>query len=158
MKKYNLMRVNQKGKEFFVLVADPRVIVNMLVNYEAGQEQDTQRPWEEKRVREIARYVSGKFKDDENKKAIGLIPNAPILNIKSKITLQTENDIPFIMLPETPLEMQDYEGVVEAIDGQHRIRAFMKEYMDVDFSPATPYQMIFSVFFQLSRNEKKKYL
>ena len=41
---------------------------------------------EEKRVREIAKYVSGKFKDDDNKKAIGLIPNAPILNIKEKIT------------------------------------------------------------------------
>ena len=88
MKRYNLSKVVQKGKEFYVLVADPRVIVKMLVNYKSGEEQDTQRPWEEKRVREIARYVSGKFKDDDNKKAIGLIPNAPILNVKSKISLQ----------------------------------------------------------------------
>lgn len=69
MKRYNLSRVCQKGKDFYVLIADPRIIVKLLVNYKAGEEQDTQRPWEEKRVKEIARYVSGKFKDDENKKS-----------------------------------------------------------------------------------------
>ncbi len=83
MKRYDLVKVQQKGKDFYVLVADPRAIVKLLVNYKSGEEQDTQRPWEEKRVREIARYVSGKFKDDNNKKAIGLIPNAPILNVNS---------------------------------------------------------------------------
>ena len=88
MKRYNLAKVQQNGKEFYVLVADPRAIVKLLVNYKSGEEQDTQRPWEEKRVREIARYVSGKFKDDENKKATGLIPNAPILNVKGKIKLE----------------------------------------------------------------------
>ena len=82
MKRYNLVKVTQKDKEFYVLVADPRVIVKLLMNYKSGEEQETQRPWEEKRVREIAKYVSGKFKDDDNKKAIGLIPNAPILNMR----------------------------------------------------------------------------
>ena len=70
MKRYDLVKVIQKDKEFFVLVADPRVIVKLLMNYKSGEEQETQRPWEEKRVREIAKYVSGKFKDDDNKKAI----------------------------------------------------------------------------------------
>ena len=69
MKRYNLVKVIQKDKEFYVLVADPRVIVKLLMNYKSGEEQETQRPWEEKRVREIAKYVSGKFKDDDNKKA-----------------------------------------------------------------------------------------
>lgn len=156
MKRYNLTKVQQKGKEFYVLVADPRVVVKLLVNYAAGEEQDTQRPWEERRVREIARYVSGKFKDDENKKAIGIIPNAPILNVKGKINLQEDQDGPFIMLPSVPSEMQSFEGAIEAIDGQHRIRAFMAEYIDVDFSPNQTYEMIFSVFFQLSKIEKKE--
>lgn len=156
MERYNLVRVRQKGKDFFVLVADPRIIVKLLVNYEAGEEQDTQRPWEEKRVREIARYVSGKFKDDENKKAIGLIPNAPILNVKGQLSLQEDQDGPFIMLPNKPSEMPKYEGSIEAIDGQHRIRAFMAEYIDVDFPSDQVYEMIFSVFFQLSKNEKKE--
>lgn len=156
MKRYNLTKVQQKGKDFYVLVADPRVIVQLLVNYAAGEEQDTQRPWEEKRVREIARYVSGKFKDDENKKAIGIIPNAPILNVKGTINLQEDQDGYFVMLPDASSEMPTFEGSIEAIDGQHRIRAFMKEYIDVDFSANQTYEMIFSVFFQLSKNEKKE--
>ena len=110
MKRYNLAQVHQNGKEFYVLVTDPRIIVKLLVNYKSGEEQDTQRPWEEKRVREIARYVSGKFKDDENKKAIGLIPNAPILNIKGKIKLEEDDQGPFIMLPETASELASFEG------------------------------------------------
>lgn len=156
MKRYELTKVQQKGKEFYVLIADPRVIVKLLVNYKSGEVQDTQRPWEEKRVREIARYVSGKFKDDENKKAIGLIPNAPILNIKNKIELQADDKGTYILLPETANEVKAYEGVIEAIDGQHRIRAFMEEYIDVDFSPDTVYEMVFSVFYQLSTIEKKE--
>lgn len=156
MKRYDLVKVQQKGKDFYVLVADPRAIVKLLVNYKSGEEQDTQRPWEEKRVREIARYVSGKFKDDDNKKAIGLIPNAPILNIKNKISLQFDDKGPYILLPETANELSAYEGTIEAIDGQHRIRAFMQEYIDVDFAPDTMYEMIFSVFFQLSKKEKKE--
>lgn len=156
MKRYNLTKVQQKGKTFYVLVADPRVIVRLLVNYKSGEEQDTQRPWEEKRVREIARYVSGKFKDDDNKKAVGLIPNAPILNVKNKILLQEDGQGAFVMLPATSEEIKLYEGTIEAIDGQHRIRAFMEEYIDVDFASDTQYEMIFSVFFQLSKNEKKE--
>lgn len=156
MKRYNLTKVHQNGKEFYVLVADPRTIVKLLVNYKSGEEQDTQRPWEEKRVREIARYVSGKFKDDENKKATGLIPNAPILNIKSTIALEEDSQGSFIMLPETANELAKYEGAIEAIDGQHRIRAFMEEYIDVDFAASTTYEMIFSVFFKLSTKDKKE--
>ena len=156
MKRYNLAKVQQNGKEFYMLVADPRTIVKLLVNYKSGEEQDTQRPWEEKRVREIARYVSGKFKDDENKQATGLIPNAPILNVKGKIKLEEDAQGPFIMLPETASELATFEGTIEAIDGQHRIRAFMEEYIDVDFAPNTVYDMIFSVFFQLSKKDKKE--
>lgn len=156
MRRYNLTRVRQKGKEFYVLVADPRIIVKLLISYEAGAEQDTQRPWEEKRVKEIARYVSGKFKDDENKKAIGLIPNAPILNVKEKIALHEDEDGAFILLPDSAAELKKFEGTIEAIDGQHRIRAFMEEYIDVDFAPNTMYEMVFSVFFQLSKKEKKE--
>ena len=156
MRRYDLKRVQQKGKDFYVLVADPRIIVQLLVNYAAGEEQDTQRPWEEKRVREIARYVSGKFKDDENKKAIGIIPNAPILNVKAKLELMEDQSGPYIMLPEKPSEMKSFEGAIEAIDGQHRIRAFMNEYIDVDFPDNQVYEMIFSVFFQLSKIEKKE--
>lgn len=156
MKRYDLTRVHQNGKEFYVLVADPRVIVQLLPQYKPGEEQEVQRPWEEKRVREIARYVAGKFKDDENIKSIGLIPNTPILNAKGKIKLEVDAEGPYVMLPETDAEMKTYAETIEPIDGQHRIRAFMNEYIDVDFAASSVYEMCFSLFFQLSKREKQE--
>lgn len=156
MKKYRLSKVDQKGKTFYALVADPRIIVELLTEYKAGEEQETQRPWIEKRVKEIAKYVAGKFKDDENKKAQGLIPNAPILNIKNKLQIDTDEDGYYILLPSDKNEFAEYKECIEAIDGQHRIRAFMKEYRDIDFSDDIKYEMIFSLFDRLSKSEKQE--
>ena len=156
MKRYDLMKVTQKQKEFYVLVADPRVVVKLLTKYKSGEEQETQRPWEEKRVKEIAKYVAGKSKDDENKKAIGLIPNAPILNIKGKIDIEEDEKGVYMLLPESKAELEAYANSMEAIDGQHRIRAFMEENIDPDFSFDTAYEMIFSVFVHLSKKEKQE--
>ena len=156
MKRYNLTKIHQNGKDFYALVADPRIIVRLLPQYNAGETQEIQRPWEEKRVREIAKYVAGKFSDNDGKKSSGLIPNAPILNAKSKIILEEDTKGPYVMLPETESEIGDYSETIEAIDGQHRIRAFMSDYLDVDFANTTLYEMCFTLFFQLSTNEKKE--
>ncbi len=156
MRKYYLNKVEQNGKAFFVLISDPRVIVRMITSVKPGEEQKTQRPWNENRVKEIAKYVAGKFKDDENKKAIGLIPNTPILNIKRGLELVSDKDGTYIMLPETDDEYKRYENTMEAIDGQHRIRAFMKEYIDESFSEKTRYDMVFTLFDKLSEREKKE--
>ena len=156
MKRYNIFKVVQKGREFFVLIADPRVIVRLILNAKAGEEQDTQRPWNESRVKEIAKYVAGKFKDDENKKAIGLIPNAPILNIKKKINIERDETGYYLSLPETDEEFQQYSETVEIIDGQHRIRAFMEEYIDNSLSKITQYDMVFTFFYKLPEKEKRE--
>ncbi len=156
MKRYDLIKVQQNGKDFYALIADPRIIARLLTQYNPGEEQEVQRPWVEKKVREIARYVAGKFSYDENKKAIGLIPNAPIINAKSKIALESDEHGPFVMLPETEAEIKNYVGNIEPIDGQHRIRAFLAEYIDTDFDTSNTYEMIFSLFFQLSKKEKEE--
>lgn len=156
MKKYYLNIINQKGKIFYSLIADPRVIVRLIMNIRPGEEQKTQRPWNEVRVKEIAKYAAGKFKDDDNKKAVGLIPNAPILNIKRKIELETDEVGTYIVLPETDGEYLKYEDTMEVIDGQHRIRAFMKEYIDENISENTKYDMVFTLFYRLSEKEKRE--
>lgn len=156
MKKYYLNKVEQNGKSFFVLIADPRVVARLITNIKPGEEQKTQRPWNENRVKEIAKYVAGKFKDDENKKAIGLIPNTPILNIKKGMELKEDQHGTYIMLPETHNEFMLYADTMEAIDGQHRIRAFMKEYIDDNFSEKTKYDMVFTLFNRLSEREKRE--
>lgn len=156
MKKYELRKITQNDMEFFVLIADPRVIVKLIMSYESGAVQEAQRPWSESRVKEIAKFVAGKFKDDENKKSKGLIPNSPIINVKKSIEVEKDSNGYYIMLPSTKEEFKKYKNSIEAIDGQHRIRAFMEEYLDPDFSDKKEYEMVFSVFFNLSKNEKKE--
>lgn len=156
MKKYYLDKVEQNGKYFYVLIANPRVIVQMITRVDPGEEQKTQRPWNEGRVKEIAKYVTGKFKDDENKKAIGLIPNAPILNIKKGLEVKSDKEGTYIMLPETKEEFKKYANTMEAIDGQHRIRAFMEEYIDPSFSEKTKYEMVFTLFDRIPEKEKRE--
>ena len=147
MKKYNLTKVSQKDKEFYVLVADPRTIVKLLKEYKAGEIQDCQRPWEEKRVKEIAAFVEGRNQ--------GLIPNAPILNIKKK-ELKISNDANgyYILLPSSAEEFEFYTDSIEAIDGQHRIRSFMNDYKKIDDS--VTYEIVFTLFDKLSTNDKKQ--
>ena len=156
MKKYYLNKLEQNGKEFYVLIADPRVIVKMIPEVNANEEQEYQRPWNEKRVKEIAKYIAGKFKDDDNKKAAGVIPNAPILNIKNTLSINKDSTGDYIELPETEEEIEKCSESVEVIDGQHRIRAFMPEYIDVDFSNDRKYDMVFTLFDRMSENEKRE--
>lgn len=157
MKRYNLIDVEQNGKIFYVLVTDPKIIVRLIQDIEAGQEQESQRPWIESRVREIAKYVAGKFKEDNtNIRAAGLIPNTPILNIKNLLSVEKDANGYYIELPETENEFSQYKNTIEVIDGQHRIRAFMPEYIDVDFAANRKYEMVFNVFNQLSLKEKRE--
>ncbi|TYS51149.1 DGQHR domain-containing protein [Bacillus infantis] len=168
MIKIPLQKVVQKGKTFYVMVADPRTIVGLLPKVEAGSSQETQRPWLKKKVIEISSYVAGKLKIDANYRALGLIPNNPILVINhpleiKKETVEVKNgditeekDMYYIMIPTELEDGSIYEGSIDALDGQHRLRSFDPEFRDPKFSDHTPYQMIFSVFDDLSKNERKE--
>lgn len=156
MKRYSVYKVEQNGKCFYAMIASPQLIVKLITRVDPGEEQKTQRPWNENRVKEIAKYVAGKFKDDENKKAIGLIPNAPILNIKKGLEIKSDKEGMYIMLPETKEEFKNYVETMEAIDGQHRIRAFMDEYIDDSFAKNQKYEMVFTVFNRISEKEKRE--
>lgn len=164
MKKIYLTKVEQKGLTFYSMVADPRLIVKMRKDYKAGAIQDVQRPWIENKVKEIAYYVGGHFRID-NKKALGIIPNSPILNFKKKIAIQEEKikispteelTLYYVELPETEEELLKYEGQMEIIDGQHRIIAFDDNYLDVNFDTDQKYEMNFSVFSNLTDNQRKE--
>lgn len=168
MKKVYLTKVCQKDKVFYSMVEDPRLIVELLPEVAAGETQEAQRPWVLKKVKEISSYVAGKVKMSEGYRALGIIPNNPILAIKHPLiineeivllkdgTEEIEEKRYFILIPETDAERQRYEGSIEAIDGQHRLRAFDKEHRDPLFSDNTEYNMVFSLFDHLSTNERKE--
>lgn len=168
MKKVYLTKVTQKTKDFYAMVEDPRLIVELLPDVEAGASQEAQRPWSKKKVQEISAYVSGKFQLSDKTKALGIIPNNPILVLNDAIEVKKETvkidegngerseERYYILLPETTEEKEKYKGSIEAIDGQHRLRAFSSDHRDVLMSDRMVYNMVFSVFENLSMNERKE--
>lgn len=167
MKKIIVYKIIQKDVEFYSMIADPRMIAKLRRKYTAGEKQDVQRPWIEKKVKEISEYIAGKMKV-EGKKSLGLIPNSPIINVKGGLKVQKEQieiiqngnkevrDQYFIMFPETKEEITAHENELEIIDGQHRIIAFDQDYLNPNFNSSIEYQMNFSVFSNLTDNQRKE--
>ena len=168
MKKVYLTKINQKDKQFYAMVEDPRLIVELLPDIKEGQSQEAQRPWSLKKVKEISNYVAGKVKISEGYHALGIIPNNPILAIKRPLEIKkeivriqnsgttVEEFRYFLLLPETEAERKHYSGAVDAMDGQHRLLSFNKEYRDPLLNDSMKYEMVFSVFENLSINERKE--
>lgn len=167
MKKIIVTKVVQKDVEFYSMVMDPRLVAKVRRKYTAGEKQDVQRPWVEKKVKEISEYVAGKA-FVEGRKSLGIIPNAPIINLKGNLRIQNEkieysiNGITstklqyFIMFPDTEEEINKCANNLEIIDGQHRVIAFDGDFLDPTFKDRTTYEMIFSVFDNITDNKRKE--
>ena len=168
MKKVIVNKITQKSVDFYSMIIDPRLIAKLRKKYTAGEKQDVQRPWIENKVTDISEYVAGKT-IVENKKSLGLIPNAPIINVKKDLRVQQEEITIigsngdrrvetqyFILFPETDEEIENCQNQLEIIDGQHRIIAFDQSYMDPNFSNDQPYEMNFSLFDNLTDNQRKE--
>lgn len=169
MKRVYVQPVVQKGKRFYEMIADPRDIVKLFPEVAAGEAQESQRPWTKKKVQEISDYVAGKPDKETGTRALGLIPNTPIIDIQDplkveveKVTIHdsegnvSEQDRYFIKIPETEAEFAKYLGKINALDGQHRVRAFAEGFRDISIRDDVPYDMIFSVFENLSLKERKE--
>lgn len=169
MEKVYLKQVIQKDKVFYTGVIDPRRAAYLLPDIAAGQEQESQRPWIEKKVKEIAQYVAGKIKFEGELRTMGLIPNAPIVALKRPFQIHNEtikitdsnNDETYVVIhylefPTTDSEIEQYKGAFEPIDGQHRLRSFQPEYMDLSFKADNKYEMVFSFFIDLDTDEKRE--
>lgn len=124
--KISLTKIVQKGKTFYIMSADPRLIVSKCKYEDANKLQEYQRPWNPKRVKTIADYVHGDIpindetEDDDSPKAQGFIPNCPLLNTLSPIIVDKDNEC-YIEIPE------DDKKYFEILDGQHRLIAFNKD-------------------------------
>ncbi|MRC18373.1 hypothetical protein COD89_22675 [Bacillus thuringiensis] len=169
MEKIFLKKIKQNNKVFYTGVIDPRKVANLLPEIAAGEGQESQRPWVEKKVKEIAEYVAGKIRFESELRSMGLIPNAPIVALKRPFEIHTETisitdsdnnqrseEVCYFELPSTEEEMQAFKGAFEPIDGQHRLRSFQPEYMDPSFKTSDTYEMVFSFFIDLDTNEKRE--
>lgn len=159
MKKVIVTPVHQNSYVFYAMIANPRDIAALMKRAKSAEVQENQRPWDKRKVQEIARFVSGFMKFGSHVHRMkGLLPNAPIICLtdKLKIQLDVQTKQYYVMLPETREEFKEYGGCIEVIDGQHRILAFAEDLRDPGFSDETTYEMIFSVFEPMAKEEKKE--
>ena len=153
MTKIELKKIHQNGTDFYLMVADPRDVLKAMKIPRPGEHQEIQRPWDEKRVSEISKYVAGEknLAEDYKKEILekevmskGLIPNCPLLSLKvNRIT--EEGDKVFLNIKD------DDDDLFNILDGQHRLFAFTEEFIDVNFKNeldrgSKQYNMGFVVF------------
>ena len=160
MKKIELLEVQQKGVTFYLMSHDPREIIQFVDFPESHTVQVNQRPWSLKRAKEISQYVAGKVNLDFSKnpgkiKAKGIIPNCPILNIRGTLEINELEGRKYLFLPEDVNSIHKAHGDIEILDGQHRLIAFAKDYIDKDFGNIE-YTMGYVVFDNLQMEEKKE--
>ncbi|PKF90059.1 hypothetical protein CW306_00535 [Bacillus sp. BA3] len=162
MKKVKLLRMRQKDHQFFLLSYDPRKLIKLVDVPESGEVQENQRPWMENRVKDIAKYVAGLANLDfskgekDKKKAKGILPNCPILNVTGHIKIINEGGENYILLPETEEEYVQCIGSIEILDGQHRLISFDERYMLPSFKDNEVYEMGYVVFQHLTTTEKRE--
>ena len=62
MKKIIVQKIKQKDVEFYSMVADPRLVAKVRRKYIAGEKQDVQRPWIEKKLVKLVNMLPEKQK------------------------------------------------------------------------------------------------
>lgn len=148
-----LTKIQQKNRTFYLMSADPRVIISKCKYEDANKLQEYQRPWNPKRVKTIADYVHGDLPvndettDDSSKKAEGFIPNCPLLNTISDVIVDDGINC-HIELPDGD------DKCFEILDGQHRLIAFNKDLCRIPDDEK--YEMGFVVCDKLTGNLKKE--
>ena len=147
-----LVRLKQHDKYMYMLIADPRELIEYINVPEAGIMPERQRPWDTKRVKEISEYVARKLQKilGKRKSAIGLLPSSPVLILTKKELLKSNNNDDFYLDFPTNKDIK----IFNILDGQHRLFSFMPQYIDPDFKKDIVYQMAFMIFCDLTHDEE----
>jgi len=155
MKKIKTLQYKQKDKDIYIFVLDPNYVRRLVrISDISKSDANFQRPFDERRIKEIKNYVLGKdklYKKGRDIYAKGYIPNSIVLNLSNKYKVTKRNGEIYIHFPED-LEIKKYKNSIEVIDGQHRLLAFDDECR----SGLADYKMCFVAFTGLTADEKKE--
>lgn len=120
MKKIFLQEVKQHGTTCYIGKIDPRDLVRVATKVEMSAVQDAQRPLNEKRVKEIAKYVGEG----------GILPNTLTLATKDtsfEVKQSSDPSIFYIYFPESDAEFENFKEKIDVMDGQHRLYSFLDD-------------------------------
>lgn len=121
MKKIYLQKIEQHGITCYIGKIDPRELVRVATKVQMSMVQDAQRPLNEKRVKDIAKYVNNPH---------GILPSTLTLATKdnkfSIIESEESNNLYYTLFPETEAEFANYSESIDVMDGQHRLYSFSR--------------------------------
>lgn len=159
--KIKALKYLQKDKEIYIFHADPNYIRKMVkISDITLGDNEFQRPYDEKRIKEIKKYILGKdklYKKGKDIFAKGYIPNAIVINLSDKFNISGSklNELSDIEFPEKN-KLKGYKDTIEIIDGQHRLLAIDDETKSELDREGVKYEMCFVAFKNLSVDEKKE--
>lgn len=158
MKRMQVLKCKQAGMTSYMLVEDARKIIALVDIPEKGKDQEAQRPWKEKRVKDIAAWVAKGHGLRKGQPKRGVLPTCPVINIKSPLKVESDGDRHYVLLPDTIEEVKRAreQKAVEILDGQHRLISFSADYIDPTLKDDEDYQMGFVVFENLTLHERKE--
>lgn len=155
--KIQAIKYKQKDKNIYVFTADPNYIKKFInIKDISVSDENFQRPYDEKRVEEIKRYILGQdklYKKGKDIYAKGYIPNAIVINLTDKFIIKEKDNFVEIIFP-TGKNIRKHLKTIEVIDGQHRLLAFDDEWKNL--SKNKEYSMCFVAFKDLTNDEKKE--
>ena len=149
MKRVYLQKITQFNSVCYVGKIDPRELIKVAKKVEMSATQDAQRPLNEKRVKEIAAYVSQEK---------GILPNTLTLaTTDARFSIQKCADVAGLYYMEFPSEKDEFSKFVDAIDvmdGQHRLYSFLESIRSI--SDDEPYEIGFTIYEKPTLAEKRK--
>lgn len=121
MKRIYLQRIVQHSEVCYVGKIDPRDLVKVATRVEMSATQDAQRPLNEKRVKDIAKYVSSD----------GILPNTLTISTNDNSfeihSLPDCEGIYYIDFPSEADEFPRFSNKIDVMDGQHRLYSFLPD-------------------------------
>lgn len=149
MKRIYLQKITQYGTVSYVGKIDPRDLIKVAKKVEMSVTQDAQRPLNEKRVKDIAKYVN-----DEN----GILPNTLTLaTTDSRFSIKkcdSSIDLYYIDFPSENDEYDAYAESIDVMDGQHRLYSFSSDIRLL--SDNAEYELGFTIYEKPTLSEKRK--
>lgn len=148
MERLFLQKITQYGSVSYVGKIDPRKLIKVVKKVEMSETQDAQRPLNEKRVKEIAKYVY-----DES----GILPNTLTLaTTDSRFSVyKCDNDeLYYIDFPSEESEYSEFKDSIDVMDGQHRLYSFMEDIRLIQDDAL--YEIGFTIYERPTLAEKRK--
>ena len=149
MKRIYLQKITQYGSVSYIGKIDPRELIKVAKKVEMSATQDAQRPLNEKRVKDIAKYVC-----DES----GILPNTLTLATSdSRLSikkLEGSLNLYYIDFPSEADEYTSYANSIDVMDGQHRLYSFASDIRLL--SDDVEYEIGFTIYEKPTLSEKRK--